>query len=270
MTAVRLIMAKYLREERWSILVWWVVTVSLTFLVVGAFTTMGSVLDFVELYERLPSFMKKMTLGDRPIPLDPLNAFLVFKYFGWQGVGLGFFTCLFACGVCAKETERKTLEGLLALPVRRESVIIGKLLAYVLAMVVILLSMYAALCAALLIFVDSEVYFDRYAYGFVNCFFLLLAIAGYAFLLSCLIDDQRRVAILSVGIMMIMFVADLVLDLSDTLKDWQTLSLFCYFRAGGPVETGRFPWGDVGILAVCTAVMLAATLLAFRRKEVSG
>jgi ABC-2 type transport system permease protein len=183
---------------------------------------------------------------------------------------LGFFTCLFACGVCAKEAERKTLEGLLALPVRRESVIIGKLLAYVLAMVVILLSMYASLCIALLIFVDSDVYFDRYAYSFVNCFFLVLAIAGYAFFLSCLIDDQRRVAILSVGIMMIMFVADLVLDLSDTLKGWQSLSLFRYFRAGGPIESGRFPWGDVGILAACAAVMLAAALLAFQRKEVSG
>jgi ABC-2 type transport system permease protein len=268
--ATRVIMARHLAEERWSILIWWVVVVALSFLIVGVYSTMETLFDFAEMYERMPRFIKDMTLGNRPLAMDPLNAFLAMKFFSFQAWGLGFFTCLFAGGICAKEMERKTLEGLLALPVRRRSVIAGKLLAYLLALVVILLSMYGAFCAALLVFVESEVYFVRYAYTFVNCFFLLLAIAGYAFLLSCLIDDQRRVIVISVGIMLIMFVADLMLDLSDTLKPWQALSLFAYFRTGGAIETGRFPWDDVGVLAGFAVVTLAATVFAFRRKEISG
>lgn len=270
MSATGIIMTKHLREERWSILAWVIVTVLITVLVVGIFPTFSAAFDMLAFFERVPDFMKSMIFGDRPMPEDPLSTFLVVKYFAWQGVGLGFFACIFASGVSAKEMEKKTLEGLLALPIRRDAVIFGKLLACVVAIAAILLSMYLALYLSLLAFVDTDVYLDRYAYIFINVFFLLLAVASYAFLLSCLIDDQRRAIVVSVGIMLIMFVADLMLDLSATLRGWQVLSLFCYFRAGAPLETGRMPWTDAAILAAFTVILTAATLIVFRRKQISG
>jgi ABC-type transport system involved in multi-copper enzyme maturation permease subunit len=133
-----------------------------------------------------------------------------------------------------------------------------------------MISMYVALYLSLLAFVDARIYPLRYACIFLNAFFLLLAVAGYAFLLSCLINDQRRTIVLAVGIMLIMFVADMMLELSDTLRDWNVLSLFCYFRPAGPLTTGRMPWSDVGVLAASAAFFFAATLAVFRRKEISG
>ena len=119
----------------------------------------------------------------------------------------------------------------------------------------------------------------KYAYIFLNTYFLLLTIAAFGFLCSVLIRNQRAALSVSGGIVLFGFVVAKVLSFlalceeNSDARVIQWLNRLTPFHYADPIKvlvTGKVDWGDNLILVLVATALLSAALVLFRRKDIAA
>jgi ABC-2 type transport system permease protein len=111
---------------------------------------------------------------------------------------------------------------------------------------------------------------DRLVLAGLHALTLAMAIAGVATLLAVALLDRGKAGGLAAGILIIMYLLNIIAALSPDLSWISGVSAFRYFNLKTLIDTGAYPVGDSLLyLAVAVAGWLLA-LWAFERRDLSA
>ena len=191
--------------------------------------------------------------------------FLDTRYFSLMPLILGVFSVIVASGLIAGDEESGTLDLILAHPVRRSNLIIGRWLAFCCALLGILAIAWLGLVVASSFSAIRFGWLDM-ALPFVSLFDVLLWFGGLALVLSMIVPSRRLAASLAGLILAASYFITTLARISPSLNGLAQWSPLTYYQGGSALEglnTGSF----VGLLLVSIIFVVIATWL-FQRRDV--
>jgi ABC-2 type transport system permease protein len=95
------------------------------------------------------------------------------------------------------------------------------------------------------------------------------AFGAMSLFISSILDDGRKAAIISLGVMIVMFFMQAIGSLADSLGIIQKLSLFHYAGYSDILMKHQVNLADAGIMIVVAVVFLALAVVAFGRRDIN-
>lgn len=186
----------------------------------------------------------------------------------WWIVIVGSYAIAFGTAVVGKEIDDGTIEILLVQPISRTKIILGRFLACLFSLFLLSVITIGSI-GVLGRFYDVEFKIKGLiSVGFLGLLFFIF-IAAFSLLLSIIFKERGRSVSLSVAFLLGSHLLNALSDLSDILKNLRFLSIFKYYNPFEALKTGNVSLGDVSVFLVLILLSLAASLIIFKRKDVS-
>lgn len=213
-----------------------------------------------------PTF--KALLGDVAMSMGTFAGFMSMEVFSYMGIVLGAYIIFMAASFVAGEIEQKSSELLLSLPVRRETIILSRYAALLPVIAIIVLAELAAIYAGgKYIGEDASIRWFAYSMLFMGLF--MAAVGAMSLLISSLMNDGKRAALVSIGILLAMFLVENIGSMVTSI-DWaRRLSLFHYLKMSSIVLNHEVVWANAGVLVVVAVVCLVLAVVVFRQRDVN-
>jgi hypothetical protein len=96
------------------------------------------------------------------------------------------------------------------------------------------------------------------------------AIAAVASLLAVVTLSRGLAAGITVGILLLMYLANVAATLEPDVEWVSTFSAFRYFDATQLIDDGVVPWSDIAVFSGVAIVGWAGALVAFRRRDLAA
>jgi ABC-2 type transport system permease protein len=191
---------------------------------------------------------------------DPA-VFLDMNIFSFLPLILGFFAILLGSGLLVSDEENGTLDLVLAHPISRTSLFVGRLAAALVATLLVLALIWLGMVVPM-IWSSLAVSSGALVLPFVSLLGVLLLFAMLALLLSMLLPS-RRVAAMTAGTLLVFsyFVTSLA-KLNSSLKPVARLMPLRYYQSADAIEGLNYAW-----LSGLLGVALLFTVLAWWRFE---
>jgi ABC-2 type transport system permease protein len=199
-----------------------------------------------------------------------LDAFLGLEFFAWFGILVSFYPLIYASSTIVGEIERGTMEILLAQPISRSRVFLEKFTVISVNLAGLCTACFVICLVAISVCVSESPSVGRYAYTFLNSYFLLLVIAAFGFLCSVLISNQRSALSVSAGFVLFNFVFYKGLDAMGVAQWLTRLSPFYYADPIKILATGEVHWFNNFVLLLVAAIILSTALVLFQRKDIAS
>jgi ABC-2 type transport system permease protein len=254
---------KTFHDMRGQIVAW-----SLGLAVLGAanvlvYPTMQNMPGIVAFLDNLPPAFKAMIGDVRDVVR--LEGFLRAKLFDPLPLLLAIFVVARASQLIAGEVEEKSVDLLMARPIRRWRVVLEKYLAVVGATFILC----GALAVSLLIsrlFLDTEVRIGYLVMATFNALPLTWLFAGLAMLGSCSLPRARHAALLAGIVVVASYVFETLRLLSPALSGWRGVSLFAQHKAGYSLSGGLSAMPILALLGI-TVVLIAVSAIIWERRD---
>lgn len=220
--------------------------------------------DMMKIYPRelMAAFGIVGSLGD---PGVFLNSY-IFQFL-WPLVAA--IAGIFLATRVAVDADRGFLELPLSTRLPRLRYLTATIASQVVAMAVLAAVTIAAIWAVDLL-IEPDFATERLVLAGGHAFALGLAIMGPTTLLAVVLLDRGRAGGLAAGILIFMYLANIIAQLSPDLSWLANLSAFNYFDLKPLIDTGAYPVTDSALyLAVAIGGWVLA-LLAFRRRDLAA
>jgi ABC-2 type transport system permease protein len=169
------------------------------------------------------------------------ESYLSMRYFSMLPLILGVFAVMAGTGLLASDEENGTLDLILAHPVSRTSLFLGRWLAYMLALVLILLITWMGLASA-----ARQYVFPVEAFTLVRPFLALLAVVLYfgnlALLLSMVLPSRRLATSTAVLFLVGSFFLTMLARIDPGLKPFAFLSPLEFYQSGEAIRGLNLRW----------------------------
>ena len=212
--------------------------------------------------------MLRATYGKHFIPVHTLNGWLNVEYFSWIGLILGFYSAIAGAGLISKEMEKKTMEVLLAQPVRRTSILLGKFIAFIFYLTLLCSASYLILLLSIQIFLGERPEYRPFFFIFVNTFVLDLFLAGAALVVSTLCSDQKKGILITIGLFVAFYIINVVLKLHPKLEAYSWITPFSYSDPSFVLTHHSLQLGNIFVLFAGTILLYAAAQIIFWKKDI--
>jgi ABC-2 type transport system permease protein len=192
--------------------------------------------------------------GDPARMMTPAG-FLSVVFFSFQPLILGVFAVLGGSGLLAADEENGTLDLVLAHPVSRTAVFLGRLLAFAVATMAILALSWLGFVVAMN-WSRLDVGWWAMARPFVSLLALLYFFAGLTLLVSMVLPARRQAAMAAGLALVASFFLTTLARLDESLEPVSRLSPISYYQSGEAVEGLKVSWlvGLLGAAGLCTAL----------------
>ena len=251
-------------RDNGAVLAIWIAGVCIMYmLIVYLFPSLG---DIVDAYMEESALILAM-IGKEAEYLESQRIFdmwLTMEIFSWMGVLLSAYVVIYAAGALAGEVESGTMEMLLAQPVRRRAVALGKFIALAVNLAVLPAAAYFSIVLAHMLWVDDSASFAVYAEIFLNNYLLLFCFAGFSFLISAGADEQKKVIGIGMGVALGTFMINMVISIARKWTILARLTPFYYCDASKILHRGGISPQDAAVLFFAGVIFM---LLAVRRFE---
>lgn len=222
-------------------------------------------------YNKILATMPKALLQAFNISQSSLTlmGYLTSKHFGlvWP-VMMIFLMTSYSGGAMAKEIDTRSMGLLLSLPVSRLRLYLVRVLAGATGLAVFVILTEAVTWPLAKLFNFTLLASDIINLGILG-FCFGLAILGLGMMFSSLVSESGKSAGAMAGLVLAMYIINIVAQLDSKLKDAKFISLFHYFLPGSVVDGGHL---DMVSLAVLIGVGVAAAAVGawvFVRRDVS-
>jgi hypothetical protein len=118
--------------------------------------------------------------------------------------------------------------------------------------------------------IEPDFAIERLALAGVHATALGLAIAGVTTFLAVLLLDRGRAGGIVAAVLILMYLLNVVAQLSPDLSALANLSAFHYFDLKPLIDTGAYPVGDTSIYLVVAVGGWLVALVAFRRRDLAA
>jgi len=191
--------------------------------------------------------------------------FLDTRFFSMLPLILGVFVILIGSGLVVGDEENGTLDLILAHPVRRVDLIVGRWLAFCVALLGILALAWLGLIIATT-FTSIKFSWLDVALPFVSLFGILIWFGGLALLLSLILPSRRLAASLTGLILAASYFITTFARLSPNLNGLALWSPLTYYQGGSALE--GFNLGDFSGLLFMAIIFVALGLWLFQRRDI--
>jgi ABC-2 type transport system permease protein len=118
--------------------------------------------------------------------------------------------------------------------------------------------------------IEPDFPFDRLALSGVHALAMGLAIAGPTTLLAVLFLDRGKAGGLAAAILIVMYLLNVLAQLSPDMADLARLSAFHYFDLKALIDSGTYPVGDSALYLAVAVIGWLLALWAFRRRDLAA
>lgn len=186
--------------------------------------------NFNKLLETYPDSFKKI-FKIETMDFSHLENFISIEQFSFTWPLLVIFIALsFGANSIAGEVEKGTIEVLLSQPISRAKIFIGKYLSGLIGTLsFVFVSIYAIIPIAKIYDIDYKL--SNFNTTFIISALFALAIMSVAYMASAFSSDKGRVYFITAGLLVAMYVANIVSALKESLADLKYASFFYYFDA---------------------------------------
>lgn len=185
--------------------------------------------------------------GDLSAMATP-DGFITIEFFSYMPLVLGVFAVLAGSGLLASDEERGTLDLVLAHPVSRTGLFIGRVLAFIVTTLAILFISWLGIVLAKTWF-SVELDGFKVALPFVSLLAELLFFGAFALLMSMVLPSRRLAAMVSGLFLVASFFITGLARLSDDLQTIAKLSPLNYYQTQEAFEGLNITW-LAGLLAL--------------------
>jgi ABC-2 type transport system permease protein len=253
---------RYLESERLSALLYALALLACGYVMVVIFPAIAKIQVAQEYFDAMPPVMKAF-IGQEIMDITTLEGFLTVEYFNttWLLI-MGVFSCLFAGALVAEETERRTLEIVLSTPVTRTRFVASKVAGFLTLLVLLALASFLGLSLGMAQ-IGERIEARLMIYAFVTG-----TIGSIALWFSCLFNGQRRAVGVAIVVFLSLYMFNVVAVLLEQYPILGYLSLMHYYDASEIITQQAIHWPDMAILLGVFSVMVGASIVTFRRKEI--
>ena len=258
---------RYLKSECVTTLLFALFLLACAYVVVVIFPSITKIQMAKDYIESMPAFLKAF-LGQEIIDFTKLEGFLTVEYFNttWLLI-MGVFCCLFAGALVAEETEKKTLEIVLSVPVTRTRLMISKFAGFLTLLVCLSAASFLGINLGVLQ-IGEKIDQRLVVYIFLSGTICIATIGSIGLFLSCLFNEQRRAVGVTITVFFLLYFFNLITLLLEQYPALKYFSLFQYYDASKIFKQQAIHWPDMAILLGVFAVLLGASIVTFRRKEI--
>ena len=257
---------KTLRDQRGAILAWSLGLAAAAAANVFFFPTVQAMPGMLDFLDNLPPAFKAM-VGDVRAMVQ-LEGFLRAKLFDPLPLLLAIFVVPRGAALIAGEIEMKSIDLLMARPVPRWRVAVGKFLALVTATVII-----AAFVAATVIicarFIETDIRAGYLLLSTLNVLPLTWLFGALALFFSCSLPRARQASLVAGFIVVASYVFETLRLLSSSIRSWDEVSLFAHQKAGFTLA-GEIHSGPILLLLALVILMIVAAAVAFERRDLAS
>lgn len=260
------IFRRALRDSRSAVFWWGVVGAGMALLIVLIFPSMEAELGMYS--EMIQSPIVQGLLGDIP-DITSAAGFVSAEFFSWMPVVFSIYAVVAGLAIVSGEEMRGTLDILLSVPIPRWRVVAEKFAALVLGLLGILAVTLVGFLIGLVLVPQLDIPPLMLVAAVFNMLPLLLVTAAMTLLLTTALRSRGRAMGLVVAIMVASyFISTLAGLATEALSTVKYLSYWHYYDGYGPLFEG-IQWGDFALLLVVAAVMFAASVWFFERRDLA-
>ena len=263
------IIVRTIKDRRITILVYVIAASAFLLMYISMFPSFASQKDqWDQMLKTMPeSMIKAFNLGD--YSFSALENFLSAEeyMFVWPLL-LIILTISTAGGAIAAEIEKGTIEVLLSQPISRAKLFASRYLAGFLAILIfVVITVYLAIPLAKIFNISIQA--SHYSTLALVGFLFGTAIYSIAMFLSAIFSDKGKVYFISAGILVLMYVANIVASLKDKFSDLKYFSFFYYYNPADALIRNRID--DVGIWVFLATIIIftLAGFIAFKKRDIA-
>jgi ABC-2 type transport system permease protein len=169
----------------------------------------------------------------------------------------------------AADHDRGFLDLPLSTPIARVPYLGSAIVVQVLVMVVLAVAM---ILGAIVVGALVDAGFDaaRLALVIPSSVAFGCAIAGVASLLAVVTLSRGLAAGITAGVLLVMYLANVVATIEPDLAWLATFSAFNYYDTTALIDDGTVPWADLAVFTVVAVLAWAGALIAFRRRDLAA
>ncbi|MEZ6059559.1 MAG: ABC transporter permease subunit [Planctomycetaceae bacterium] len=247
---MRGILNKIFHEIRWPVLFF---SVGLGLIMALLTTLLPKILsDIDKVFERLP-FIKPIITA--LLGIDPGDEFTaqMIQAFLWVHPSVLAVTWAHEVMYCTRlpagEIDRGTVDFLLGLPVSRWTLYVGETIGWAVSGLVMLSSGWLGhFLASGVLQPDMRPGWLPTLFVMLNLFAVYCAVGGFSFLVSTLSNHRTRAIGVVFAVLLSSFLLNFLAQFWDPAKNVSFLSVMEYYRPAIIIQSGQFPFCDVGIL----------------------
>lgn len=221
---------RILKDRRIIFLVYLLVNIGLLWMYIGLFPAFKSQsAAMTEMLKAYPeSFMKAFNFDIASF--NTIEGFLSTEQFSFMWPLLVILMTIgFAGTALAGEIEKGTIEILLSQPISRLKLFLSRYLAgFISVIIFVIISIFSAI--PLIKIYNISYSFEGFALLSLLAFLFGIAIFSLGMFLSAIFSDKGKVFFISGGILVLMYVLNIISGLKDNLNDLKYASFFYYFN----------------------------------------
>lgn len=220
-----------------------------------------------QLLNTMPEALVKM-MGIEP-GLKPLDTFVASQVSKTLVLVSALYAVLLALNAITREVDRRTIDFLLSLPVRRTAVLLARAAVMLVNTGIVIagmgLTLWASFRAA-----GLEGSWAAYNLIYLNVWLLAVAMGGIALLASLWIDDYGVGVKLMMGLVSGAYFMEFVFRAAGLSRAARLISPFSYVDATAVLRNSVLPLGDTLVLVAVSALTIGLSLPLFERKEITS
>jgi ABC-2 type transport system permease protein len=268
MNSVWAIVARMFKDRKGSLMIFIGAGLAFLWLYVAIYPSVGGQADqFKQLYESYPESILK-AFGIEQVNLSTFENFIAIEGYSliWPMM-LAIMVISMAAGMLTGEIERGTIELLLAKPISRLKLFFSRYLYGVLS--TLIFTVVTVLAIWPLSKIHHVVYqLDRHV-GMVALGMLLgLAIFSLAMLVAAIFSEKGKVAMITGGLLVVMYVLNIVASLKESWSDLKYASFFHYFDYQAVLAKGSINVVSVWVFVVVIVISTIVGALVWRKRDV--
>lgn len=169
----------------------------------------------------------------------------------------------------AADADRGYLDVALATPIVRSRHLLGSIATQLLGLAVLAVTMVGSIIVGDLL-IEPDFPTANVLLSLVPSIGFGVAVAGPTTFLAVTLLDRGRAAGIAAGVLVVMYLLNVIAALAPDLEAVSRLSLFGYFDLKDLIRGGTLPVVDVLIFAVVGIVGWALAVVAFRRRDLAA
>jgi ABC-2 type transport system permease protein len=198
-----------------------------------------------------------------------LEGFIGVEFLAMWPILLAIYAVFAAGGIVSGEAEKGTLDLILSQPVRRHQVLITKFFLFLVGLLALAAASFVGIMLGLAL-IGQSVEPMGIALALFQGWLLVVGVAGYSALFSCLFLDPRRVRIGAGLLTAALYIVSFIGPSLGSLQWMEQLSLFYYYNATGIMSSGTLDGvGAAYSFGLALASMIAA-ITVFQRRDIAG
>ncbi len=216
-----------------------------------------------------PELFKVMNMDASSFSFSTMESYLSTEYmsFLWPILAIVFAISL-ASYIAIREVDKGTIEILCSLPISRTKIFISRYIAGIKMLAVFcIVSLLGAIPFAMLH--NSDYKIGNYVTATIGAFLFVWAVYSLATLVSMICSEKGKATMITSGVLLLMYVLNIIANLNTSLANIKYLSFFHYFNGPELLNKNSLATYAIFVLGGFAVVATVVAAVRFARRDLS-